>query len=111
MSEELSEEARVERAKLLEDRAVAQADADLIKVLELPEGRRFVHRIIHSIASVRSDAFSVDSLVMARATGRISVGLKLESEAWRVSKKFCALMDAEALEAALKREQELDEKK
>lgn len=91
----------------------AQQDKDMEAVLETPQGRRVLWRILHDWGRfMRVAGDEPDARIAALLEGRRIVGASLWTEAQRVSPELHALMVREALaEEQAKRELALAEAK
>lgn len=65
---------REERLKVLERERADNLIADVKWLMSGPRGRRFLRVLLDETGVPHGDAFSSDALVMARETGRHSVG-------------------------------------
>lgn len=76
-------------------------DQDLRYILERPEGRRFIWRLIDEEALVHAQSYSGEAThATAFAEGRRYVGLRLVDECKRVAPQLFLRMNAEAIDRA-----------
>jgi hypothetical protein len=99
----VGEETEDERDKQLEE-ARLQTQGDAQAVLSTPAGRRFVWRLIDSVARVHGASFCGESThATAYQEGRRAVGIELLAELQRVAPAAYLLMVEEAMAALRER--------
>lgn len=81
---------------MAEDEAKLRELGDVRLVMSSPAGRRFLWRLIDSVAHVFSGSFSGDALSTAFAEGRRAVGIDVMREAQRASPEHYLSMLEEA---------------
>jgi len=79
---------------------------DICRVMALPEGRRFLWRILVE-AKIHHSCFDSNALVMAQNEGRRDIGLFIESEILKAKPEAVEEMRREAVSDRLNREAEL----
>lgn len=84
------------RLRQLQKRKQARYDADLLSLMQRPEGRRFVWRIIDDTSACLSVNHSVESYVQGVHNGKREIGFKVWREAQRVAPAEFTLMFQEA---------------
>lgn len=86
-------EQREERERLQRE----QHAADLKAVLELPQGRRFVSRLIFEHGALEEQGYSADARQHAFHDGQRAVGIALNREARLVDRRLWALLHQERI--------------
>ena len=91
MADEVAE--REKREKLRRE----QNQADLKAVLELPQGRRFVSRLLFEYGALQEQDFTLDARQHAFFAGQRAVGVTLEREVQTVDRRLWALLHQERI--------------
>lgn len=74
-----------------------QHAADLKAVLELPQGRRFVLRVIFEHGALQEQGYTPDARQHAFHDGQRAVGIELDREVQRADRRLWQLMHQERL--------------
>lgn len=89
--------AEVDRRKEREQQQREQNKADLKAVLETPQGRRFISRLLFEHGGLQAQGFTSDARQHAFHDGQRAVGVALEREVKAADLRLWALMHQERI--------------